>query len=128
MELLITEQVIVFSKGDNIPIHYGMLISNLERLYIETGHYKEALALTDKIMKYITKEEERASVYNNKAYIYRLMGNKEAAITSAKKAISILEKINLQDGTVYNNCLEIIADIKGKPKQNNLFEETYYFG
>ena len=127
MELLITEAVIVFSNGNNIPTHYGKLISDLERLYINVGGYKEAIALTDKVLKYSTNEEERACVYNNKAYIYRLMGNKTAAIKSAEKAISILKKIDLQDDTVYNNCLKIIADIKGKPKQNHLFEETYYF-
>jgi len=127
MVQLITEAVIVFSNGNNIPTHYGGLISELERLYIGVGRYTEALVLTDKVLKYITVEEGRACVYNNKAYIYRLMGNKEAAIKSAKRAISILKKIELQDGAMYSNCLEIIADIKGTPRKNNLFEETYYF-
>ena len=127
MEQLITEAVIVFSKGNNIPAHYGSLMSELERLYTETGRYKDALALTDKILTIADDINTQALVYNNKAYIYKLMGNKAAAISAAEKAISILENIKLQDSAVSDNCRDIIAEIKDKPQKSNLFEQTYFF-
>ena len=127
IELTLAEAVIIMNGGTNIPTHCGRLISELERLYTDTGLYNNALAMTDKILSMADDKDTEAIVYNNKAYIYKLMNNKTAAIKSAKKAISILKELKQQDNRMYSNCQEIIADIKGKSKKNNLFEKTYLF-
>lgn len=127
MEQTLTEAVIIMSGSTNIPTHYGRLISELEQLYTAIGCYENALVQTDRILNVTDDMEAQALVYNNKAYIYKLMGNKAAAIKSAKKAISILKELKQQDNEMYSNCQEIIAEIKGKSKKNNLLEKTYCF-
>lgn len=110
-EQITAEAVIAFSDGKNIPTHYGTLLSDLGQMYIDVERYADALALTDKMFKIAKEMNEQALVYYNQAYIYKLMGNKESALESAEMAISVLEAFKLQDGKLYNDCLQIIAEI-----------------
>ena len=115
MNQLLAEAVILFSEGDNIPVHYGTLLYELGNLYIETEHYEEALALTDKMLEHFV--DEQALIYYNKAFVYKLIRDNAGALKSAEKAISILKELKQQDSKLYNDCLEIIADVKGKSKK-----------
>jgi len=127
IEQILVEAAIIMNGGNDIPKHYGRLISELEQLYINIGCYDNALVLSDKILNITNQMDVKAIAYNNKAHIYRLMGNQTAAIKSAKRAISILTELEQQDNRIYSHCQEIIADIKGKPQKSNLFGMTYFF-
>jgi len=118
MEQTLAESDIVFSNGNNIPAHYGHLISELERLYTQTGRYEDAIAASDKLLNVTKQKDVHVTVYYNRACIYLLMDNNKSALKSAQKVISILKKHKLQDDAIYSNCQMIIEATKGNSKKH----------
>ena len=108
---LLTEAVILINN--EISTHYGRLVYELEKLYIEAGYYDYALVQTDKILNITNDKGYHATAYINKAYIYILMDKKTSALKSAEKAVSILKKYKLEDEhNILADCQKIIEATK----------------
>lgn len=121
MNLLMTETVIALSDGNNIPTHYGELLGILKNLYVEAERYEDALSMVDKALENVNNQfneltDEHAFIYYDKAACYIYLNNYSSALEFTLKAISVLEKLQMQDDELYNDCLGMIALIEEKSK------------